>query len=294
MKKRIFTGIATAVVTPFKNGKIDLDALEIMLRRQISAGISAIVVLGTTGEPETLTYVERKKIILKTMEVCNGKIKVVVGCGSNSTKVAKRHYRQAQALGADGALIVTPYYNKCTQNGLIEHYKSISNCGNLPIIVYNVPSRTGLNILPETLKEIAEIKNVCGIKEASGNIAQIVDYFNEVGEKIAIYSGEDSLNNVFAMLGGSGAISVLSNITPATCEKLFNLAKYGDMKEANKLSNKLLSLTKALFCEVNPIPVKAGLSYLGLCRNELRAPLTKIEAKNFENLKSEINKAMLI
>ena len=223
MKKCIFKGLATAVVTPFKNGKVDLSAFEVMLKRQLNADIDAIVVLGTTGEPETLSLGERKIIIQKAVDVCYMKAKVIVGCGSNSTAQAIKHYNQAEAFGADGALIVTPYYNKCTEKGLYEHYKAISDSGNLPIIAYNVPSRTGVNISAETLVKISTIKNICGIKEASGNISQIIDYFNLAGDKIAIYSGEDALNSTVMFLGGSGAISVVSNIVPKLCKKVFSL-----------------------------------------------------------------------
>lgn len=290
MKSCIFKGLATAIPTPFKNNKVDLTALEIMLKRQINASVDAVVILGTTGEPETLSQNERKIVIQKTIEICHEKTKVIVGCGSNSTAQAIKHYKQAELLGADGALIVTPYYNKCTQKGLYEHYNAISNSGNLPIIVYNVPARTGVNISPEALVDISTIKNVCGIKEAGGNISQILDYFNVAGDNIAIYSGEDSLNNVFMFLGGSGAISVVSNIVPKMCKKVFSLFNEKKYAECNKLQQKLLPLTKALFVEVNPIPVKAGLCFLGLCKNELRPPLCCITNKNYQHLTTQINK----
>ena len=214
MKNCIFEGVGTALVTPFCGGCVDYVAFDLLIEKQLQAKVGAIIVLGTTGEPCTINEFEREQIIKYAIQKTNGKTKVIVGCGANSTALSQKYYVQAERLGADGALIVTPYYNKCTQAGLIEHYKAIDAVGNLPMIVYNVPSRTGVNILPETMQKICKLKNVCGVKEASGNIAQILEYFRLVGKEVAIYSGEDSLNSVFMSLGGARAMN--PKIVPRT------------------------------------------------------------------------------
>ena len=289
MKKIIFDGVGTAIVTPFNNGEVDYNALEILINKQLDANISAIILLGTTGEPATLTLQEREKIILFAKNVIGNRAKLIIGCGSNNTQSAINLYRQAESYGADGALIVTPYYNKCTQDGLKAHYRAISDAGNLPIIVYNVPGRTGVNIMPETMAELCKIKNVVGLKEASGNITQILDYFNLCGDKIAIYSGEDALNSFFLLLGAKGTISVASNVFPKMCNKIIKYAKNKEYEKMLILQNKMQQFIKALFLEVNPIPVKAGLFYLGLCKNELRLPLTSMTNNNYNKLKHEID-----
>jgi len=294
MKNVIFKGVGTALITPFNKSGIDFVCLEKMVERQIESKVDAIIVLGTTGEPATIEFEEREKIIDFVVRIVNKRVKVVVGCGANSTAKAISFYKQAQRLGADGALIVSPYYNKCTQNGLYLHYKEISESGNLPIIIYNVPSRTGVNILPETAVKICKLENVVGIKEASGNISQIVKLFNLCGDKVAIYSGEDSLNAVFMSLGASGYISVASNVIPKLVKKTYNLAKEKEFEKMNKLQGKLLLLIDNLFSEVNPIPIKATMWYIGYCENILRMPLTKMSKDNFEKLKKEINKVMVL
>ena len=293
MKDKIFEGVGTAIITPFCGGKVDYESFGKLIDRQIEAGVNAIVVLGTTGEPSVLDIIEREEVIRFCKCRINGRSKMIIGTGANCTEKAVYFYKQAEDLGADGALIVTPYYNKCTQNGLLEHYKMISSCGNLPIIVYNVPSRTGVNIVPETMQKLCEIRNVCGVKEASGNISQILEYFRLCGDNVAIYSGEDALNAIFMSLGGSGVVSVASNIMPKTIKKLCNLSKINQNK-MYELQAKLLPFIYALFLEVNPIPVKAGLAYLGLCKNELRLPLTPMSQEKFEILKKEIDNLIKI
>lgn len=290
MKKTIFKGVGTALITPFTNNKIDYSALDLLINKQLDSHIDAIIILGTTGEPCTISMKEREEIIKFTINKCNDKCKVIVGCGGNDTKQAIKFYKQAQRLKADGALIVTPYYNKCTQDGIVEHYKSISNNGSLPIIIYNVPSRTGVNILPETYERLVKVPNICGIKEASGNISQVLEIFRKVGDKLDLYSGEDSLNHIFKMLGGTGTISVLSNVLPKQTKQVLDLIDKKCFNEANKLAFDLLPLINALFIEVNPIPIKAALNYLGLCKNELRLPLTPISASNYKKLKIELDK----
>ena len=290
MKKELFKGVGTALVTPFKYGQVDYTALEILIEKQLNAKVKAIIVLGTTGEPATLNLEEREKIILTAKRIIGTRAKLIVGCGSNSTSHAINLYKQAENLGADGALIVTPYYNKCTQTGLVEHYKAIAQNGSLPIIVYNVPSRTGVNILPETMKKLCKIKNVCGLKEASGNIVQILDLFRLCGKQIVIYSGEDALNAIFIALGASGTISVASNIFPNLCRRVLELGEQKQYDKMFALQQNMQQFNKALFLEVNPICVKSGLSYLGLCKNQLRLPLTPMSNQNFELLKVEIDK----
>ncbi|MBE7074651.1 MAG: 4-hydroxy-tetrahydrodipicolinate synthase [Clostridiales bacterium] len=286
----MFNGVGTALVTPFSGNEIDYLALKGLIQRQIKAGVSAIIVLGTTGEPATISEIEREKIIKTAIATADKKIKVIVGCGSNSTSHAIKLYKQAESLGADGALIVTPYYNKCTQKGIIEHYKAIASSGELPIIVYNVPGRTGVNILPETMLSLAKIKNINGVKEASGNIEQVLQIFKLVGSKISIYSGEDSLNAIFMSMGASGTISVLSNVLPKLVVKMCNFSKEKQYEKMFILQRGVHDIIKVLFVEVNPIPVKAALWHLGLCKNELRLPLTKISKENFEKLKFELEK----
>ena len=290
MKKQIFKGLCTAIVTPFFDGEVDYTSFKLMLERQMHAGIDAVVVLGTTGEPCTITEKEREKIIKTAVAICKGKIKVIVGCGSNNTNMAIKYYNQAEHLGADGALIVTPYYNKCTQDGIVGHYTQIASTGRLPIIVYNVPSRTGFNIDVSTLKELSKINNICGIKEASGNINQLLEYFRCVGNEISIYCGDDSLNYIYSVLGASGYISVLSNIMPKATKRILSLCENGKYFDANNLQLKLLPLINKLFIKVNPIPVKSALNYLGLCKNELRLPLTILPNHDFEQLKYEIDR----
>ncbi len=289
MKKEIFKGVATALVTPFSNGAVDYNSLKNLIQKQIDANIDAIVILGTTGEPATILQKERERIIKECIQYARGQTKIIVGCGSNSTKVAINYYKQAQSYGADGALIVTPYYNKCTKQGLFEHYLAISNEGSLPIIAYNVPSRTGVNILPQTALELCKIKNVVGIKEASGNIMQILDLLNLLKGKMSIYSGDDALNTIFYSFGAKGCISVASNIMPKTFKQIFNMCDSGKIKEANKIQEQNLALINSLFLEVNPIPIKCAMNYLGLCKNEVRAPLTKMEKNNREKLIGNLN-----
>lgn len=278
------------MITPFSDGEIDYVALNVQIERQIKAGVDAIVMLGTTGEPCTISGEQREKIIKFAKSVIACRAKLIVGCGSNSTSVAIEHYRQASALGADGALIVTPYYNKCSKSGLLEHYKAINNSGNLPIIVYNVPSRTGVKIEIDTIKKLAKLSNVCGIKNSCSDIMYIITLFKELKNQIAIYSGDDALNHVYMCLGASGAISVASNIMPKVCKRLINFGLCSKFEQMNSLANKILPFVNSLFIDVNPIPVKAGMSMLGLCKNELKLPLTPLDLKKLKTLQKELNK----
>lgn len=282
----IFEGSATALVTPFTDDKVDAHALENILDRQLDSGTNALVVLGTTGEPATLSEDEKARVLDIVQNKAQGKIPVIVGAGSNSTAKAILACENAQERGADGLLIVTPYYNKCTQDGLVEHYDAIASSTSLPIILYNVPSRTGVNILPSTFKRIIDRNpNVIGIKEASGNFGQILECIRFAGSKACVYSGDDALAVPVIAMGGKGVISVASNVFPKEVSHMCALALCGQIEQACKYQLAMLPLISALFCEVNPIPVKKALALKGLCRATMRLPLTEMSAENAEKLK---------
>ena len=269
----IFKGICTALVTPFtKNGEVDFVALKNILDFQINAKVSAILILGTTGESPTITEAEREKIIVFTKSLLPKSIKLIVGTGSNNFEKAKSQTLQAKYLGADGVLVVTPYYNKCTQNGLYLFYKKLASETKCPIIVYNVPSRTGLNIMPNTMAKLEKLKYICGLKEANGNIDHIQEMFHML-QNCPIYCGNDNLNYLFYELGAKGSISVASNAYPTLLARQYKT-------KSLMLHKKLYNINKLLFIETNPIPIKYVLSQKGLIQNELRLPLTKLEEKN--------------
>lgn len=290
----IFSGVITALITPFKDNKINFDALKKLIDFQIEGGADALVILGTTGEASTVTDDEKKEIIAFSVERAKGKIKIIIGAGSNDTQKAVAATKRAQALGADGVLAVTPYYNKCTQKGLIEYYKAICSAASLPVIAYCVPSRTGVNILPETAEKLAEIKNLAGIKEASGNMAQVCETMRRVRGKCDIFSGEDALNLPILAIGGAGVISVVSNVAPKEVKQVYSCVKAGKLDEANKIQDKLLPLIDACFAEVNPIPVKEACSLLGFEAGTPRPPLTEIEDVHRKLLIEEMKKAGLL
>jgi 4-hydroxy-tetrahydrodipicolinate synthase len=276
-KKRIFTGIATALITPFKNVEVDYDSFGKFIDWQIAEGIDALVVAGTTGEGSTLTDDEHVKVIEYTVDRANGKVPVIAGTGSNDTLYAINLTKTACKAGVDGVLVVSPYYNKATQKGLKEMYELIADKSDKPVILYNVPSRTGVNIEPSTYKALAEHENIVAIKEANGNISKIVETMSYVHGKLDLYSGNDDQIVPLMSLGGVGAISVLSNILPKKtceiCKKYFA----GDIEGACKLQYDLHALTDSLFSEVNPIPVKSAVAHLGFCENSLRLPLTTMD-----------------
>ncbi len=274
----IFKGVATALVTPFNNGEVDFASLRRLVASQLDNGIDALVVNGTTGEPATMTQDERTKVIEFVISEVGHRIPVIVGAGSNNTATAIESAKAAETLGADAVLSVTPYYNKCTQNGLIEHFKAQAESVDIPIILYNVPGRTGVNLLPETVARLAEYKNIAAVKEASGNVEQSMEIARLTRGKIDIYSGDDGLTlPIMAAAGGSGVISVASNVIPREMVAFTRAAMIGDMEKAREIQFKIAPLVKALFAEVNPIPAKYALSLLGICRNELRLPLTPME-----------------
>jgi len=285
MKKTIFTGAATAIVTPlFENGGIDYESFGKLIEWQISEGIDAIVVCGTTGEASTLTDEEHREAIAFAVKTVNGRVPVIAGTGSNDTAYAIDLSKFACEAGADALLLVTPYYNKATQKGLIASFLAVADACDLPIILYNVPSRTGCNILPATAAILAEHPNIVAIKEASGNISQIAELAAVTRGKLDIYSGNDDQIVPILALGGKGVISVLSNPMPRAtsemCHKFFN----GDVAGSLKMQLDLLPLVNALFCEVNPIPVKAAMAAMGFCQNNVRLPLTVMEAEHEEKL----------
>lgn len=284
MKKNIFTGAATALITPFKNGGIDYDAFERILEQQINGGISALVVAGTTGESSTLTDSEHREIISFAIKKVAGRVPVIAGTGSNDTDYAIDLSKFAADEGADAVLLVTPYYNKATQNGLYEHFKAIAQSCKIPCILYNVPSRTGCNILPATAYRLSQIDNIAAIKEASGDISQIAELAHLCADTLDIYSGNDNQILPILSLGGKGVISVLSNIMPAPTNEICRRFFAGDLKGSLALQLEYLPLMSALFSEVNPIPVKAAMAKMGMCENTLRLPLTPMDETKAEVL----------
>ena len=282
--KGFFYGSATALITPFTETGVNYDVLGELIEYQIAGGTDAIVFLGTTGEPSTMTTEEQHGVMQYAVKAVNGRAKVIFGCGSNNTAKAVEAAKTAEAFGADGLLAVTPYYNKCTQNGIVAYYKAICEAVSIPVIAYNVPGRTGVEIQPATMAKIAEIPNIAGIKDAGGNMSKTMETFRLVRDKCDVYSGEDALNLPILACGGAGVISVLSNIVPADVKKLCQLVFDNKMDEAIALNDKLLPLANACFVEVNPIPVKEAMNLLGFDAGTPRAPLTKIEDASKEKL----------
>ncbi|CVI71983.1 4-hydroxy-tetrahydrodipicolinate synthase [Clostridiales bacterium CHKCI001] len=292
----IFKGAGVAIVTPFTaDDKVDYEALGKMIDFQIENGTDAIIICGTTGESSTLTHEEHDECIRFTVEYVAGRVPVIAGTGSNSTAEAIRLSTHAEKVGADALLLVTPYYNKATQKGLIEHYKKIANSVTIPIIMYNVPSRTGVNILPETAVTLAkEVDNIVGIKEASGNIGQVARLAALADGCIDIYSGNDDQIVPLLSLGGIGVISVLSNIAPKMTHDIVASYLDGDVETSRKLQLQAMDLNDVLFCEVNPIPVKAALNMMGMCTGNLRSPLCEMSEAHKEQLKSALERHQLI
>ncbi|WP_192930214.1 4-hydroxy-tetrahydrodipicolinate synthase [Alkaliphilus pronyensis] len=290
----MFNGSGVAIVTPFKGSNIDLEGFKALIEFHLENETQALIVLGTTGEASTVSHEERVQIVKTAVEVAGGKIPVIVGTGSNSTEAAVNYTREAEALGADGALVVTPYYNKATQKGLIAHYTEIANSTKLPIILYNVPSRTGVNILPQTVAELAEVDNIIAIKEASGNISQILEVKRLVPNSFKIYSGNDDQVIPIYSCGGHGVISVSANIIPKEMQQMCKAFMDGRVSEALDLQLKYKKLIDYLFIEVNPIPVKAALNEMKFISNQLRSPLTVLEEGNLEKLRSEMKTQNII
>ena len=291
MKNTIFTGMCTALVTPMaSDGSIDYEAFGRFIEFQIENGINALVVMGTTGENATIEYSEQKEIIRFVVEKTAGRVPVIAGTGTNNTEHVISNTKAACEVGADAILVVTPYYNKATQNGLIAHFTAIADASTVPVILYNVPGRTGCNLLPKTVAKLAEHPNIVAIKEATGNMAQMVELRALCGDKIDIYSGEDALTVPMMAMGAKGTISVLSNVVPAESVAMTDACKAGDFETAAQLQCRLLPLINALFSEVNPIPAKAATAAMGYGADFLRLPLTPMEDATKAVLFAEMRK----
>lgn len=294
MKQTVFTGAAVAIVTPFNESGVDFVKFGELIDYQIENGTDAIVVCGTTGESATMPDEEHISVIKYCVQRVAGRVPVIAGAGTNDTPHCIRLSRAAEECGADALLLVTPYYNKTTQKGLVKHFTMVANSVNLPIILYSVPSRTGVNIAPQTVKKLSEVENIVGIKEASGNISQVAKIAELCGDDFTIYSGNDDQIVPIMSLGGKGVISVLSNVVPAQTHDI--AAKYlaGDTRGALSLQLEYLELIDALFCEVNPIPVKTALNMMGQNVGSLRMPLCEMTEENEEKLRNVLKKYKLI
>ncbi|WP_371373230.1 4-hydroxy-tetrahydrodipicolinate synthase [Sporomusa aerivorans] len=292
MKKPLFIGSAVAIVTPFTENGVDYETLAKLIEFQIKGGSDAIVVCGTTGEASTMPDDEHIAVIKFAVETVNKRVPVIAGAGSNDTRHAIELTKASEAVGADGILSVTPYYNKATQKGLYEHFKAIANSVSIPIILYNVPSRTNLNLNPETVKALAELDNIIAVKEC--NLGQVGDIVNLCGEDFAVYSGEDANILPVLSLGGKGVISTMANVIPQDTHAMVEKFFQGDIKGATRLQLKALNLIKALFSEVNPIPVKAAVNLLGFEAGQCRMPLTELSDSNLEYLRAEMKAYGLI
>ena len=290
MKKTLFTGCGTALITPFTNGQVDVDALRKLVEMQLENGIDALIANGTTGEPSTMTDDEWTLVLKTVVEQANGRVPVIAGTGGNHTAAVIAKAKLAKELGADAQLCVTPYYNKTTQAGLVAHYQAIARNSELPVIIYNVPSRTGLNILPETLAVLAEEENIIAVKEASANMIQIMDMMRLCGDKIDFYSGSDELTAPIMAIGGKGVISVLSNLAPSKVREM----THGRIENAVKLNLEFMPLIHALFAQTSPTPAKAAAQMLGICSDEVRLPLIPLNESEKAALKAEMQKARLL
>ena len=280
----IFEGAATALITPMNKDGVDYPALKKLIEWQIEEGIDALVICGTTGEGSTMTDAEHKEVLRFSLEVAAGRIPMIAGTGSNDTAYAVQMTEHACQLGYDGVLVVTPYYNKATQNGLVAHYSAIAKASTKPLIVYNVPSRTGVSIAPSTYAKMAQVPNIAAIKEANGNISSVVETATLVGDSMDIYSGNDDQIVPIMACGGKGVISVLSNLLPKETSLMCHKMLEGDVVGAMEMQKKYLALTNALFSEVNPIPAKAAMAAMGFCENYVRLPLTVMEQAHEEHL----------
>ena len=292
----VFQGAGVAIVTPFTEDKeINYDELGRLIEYQIAGGIDAIIVCGTTGEPVTMTEEERLSVISYSIEKVHGRVPVIAGSGGNCTENVVNFSKKAQKLGADALLVVTPYYNKATQEGLYKHYKQVAAAVDSPIILYNVPSRTGVNILPDTAARLGkDVDNIVALKEASGNITQVAEVIRKAEGALEVYSGNDDQIVPILSLGGIGVISVLANVAPADTHAMVAEYLAGNLKQATQLQLKYMELIQALFCEVNPIPVKKALELIGYATKTLRMPLTEMEERNVVRLEQAMQKLGLI
>jgi 4-hydroxy-tetrahydrodipicolinate synthase len=290
----MFSGSMVALVTPFKDGKVDWESLERLIEFHLQNGTHGIVPCGTTGESATLSHQEHDQVIRAVIKIVNRRIPVIAGTGSNSTDEAVRLTREAEKSGADGALMISPYYNRPTQEGIYQHYRKVASAVGIPIIVYNIPGRTGSKIEPETLARMAEVDNIAGVKEATGSVDQAIDVIRLCGDRLAVYSGEDSLIFSLMALGGKGVISTVANVAPRETVELTTACLLGNWEKGRELQLQLIPLIRALFIETNPIPVKTALSLMGKCSGDLRLPLTPMAEGNLKKLSQAMRDCGLI
>jgi 4-hydroxy-tetrahydrodipicolinate synthase len=281
----MFSGSIVALVTPFKNGKVDWQSLESLVEFHIQNGTNGIVPCGTTGESATLDHAEHHDVIKAVVKAVKKRVPVIAGTGSNSTQEAIDLTIGAERAGADGALLISPYYNRPMQEGIYQHYKAVAASVGIPLIVYNIPARTGSKIEPETLARLSEIKNIAGVKEATGSVDQAIDVIRLCGDRLAVFSGEDSLTFSLMALGGKGVISTVANIAPKAMADLTQACLKGDWQKGRELQFRLIPLIRAVFIETNPIPSKAALALMGKCSNEMRLPLTPMAEGNVKKLR---------
>lgn len=291
MKNRVFTGAGTALITPMNEQGVDYENFGRLIDWQIEEGIDALIIAGTSGEGSTLSDRDHKEVVKFAVERADRRVPVVAGTGSNDTAYGLQLTRACCEYGVDGVLVVTPYYNKTTQDGLVRLYYEYADAATAPVILYNVPSRTGINITPETYERLAEHENIVAVKEASGNISQIAEIKARTGDTLDMYSGNDDQIIPLMSVGGIGVISVLSNLLPRQTHEMCMAYLNGDTKKAMEMQLQYFDLIKALFCEVNPIPVKAAMSYMGFCENYVRSPLYPMEGANAERLRASMRNA---
>jgi 4-hydroxy-tetrahydrodipicolinate synthase len=287
----MFSGTFTALVTPFRNGEVDVEALEGMVEFQIQHGVSGLVPCGTTGETPAMSEAEDRVVVETVVRVANGRVPIVAGTGSNSTDMAIKYTKMAQEVGADGSLQVAPYYNKPTQEGLFRHFAAIAESTDLPLVLYNIPGRTGVTISAETMARLAEIPNVVGVKDSTLSMNMVADVISLCGEDFAVLSGDDPMTLPLVALGGRGVISVASNVAPGAVSDMVRALLEGDWERGRELHYEFLPLFRALFVETNPIPVKTAASLLGLCSDEMRLPLVPMEGENLRVLQETLDRS---
>ena len=290
----MFSGSMVAIVTPFRKGRLDEKAFGELIESQIAGGTSAIVPCGTTGESATLSHKEHIRVIELAVQTASGRVPIIAGSGSNSTEEAVTLTQNAKKVGANGALLICPYYNKPTQEGLYRHFKAVAEAVDLPLVPYNIPGRTGVNMLPPTVARLAELENIVAIKESSGSLTQVSEVIRLCGDRLAVISGDDALTLPILSLGGRGVISVAANILPKDCADMVNAALKNDWETARRLHFHLSALVNDLFLETNPIPVKTALGMIGLCSDEVRMPLCSLSESNREKLSLTLQKYALI
>ena len=290
----MFSGSLVPIITPFKNGKIDRDGLERVIEFVLAAGSDGLIPCGTTGESATLSHEEHDEVVRWTIEIARKRVPVVAGTGSNSTAEAIRLTKSAEKAGADGALLISPYYNKPTQEGIFQHYQSVAEASRLPLIIYNIPGRTGSKIEPVTLARLAKVPGIAGVKEATGSIETTIDIIDQAGAGFAVFSGEDLLNFPILAAGGKGLISAVANVVPKPLADMARAARERRWEDARRIHFELLGLVKILFIETNPIPVKTACSLMGLCSAEMRLPLTPMSDANLAKLKHVLSESGLV